>query len=790
MILIILGFVFGVWILQQQAVLPSLYLSPIAFLALLIASLLYHFRAPKYYQLPATFSAVVLLGYFYAACFATVRINDELPKSWQQKNIEVIGVVATMPEADSRSERFHFHVEQVLTHGAQVPKKVALRHYQSGTWYQASSTTDKTPIIKQAKFKVGERWQLTVRLKRPHTSYNPHGRDFEAWTFANNIRAVGSIRSKNGMYRLSSFVWQPSYMVEYCREQVGRRISQVLNNQSFAGVIRGLVVGDDSQIKRQDWDVYLRTGTNHLMSISGLHITMLAGLVFSVISFCWCRYPQLVSRMPTRQAATIGGAFVALLYACLAGLSVPTQRTLYMLMTFAVALLLNRRIPMSRVLAVALTVVVLLDPWAVIAPGFWLSFSAVAVITYTTVNRRSMRHWVIEAANTQWAVTLGLLPFLIVMFGQASVISPIANALAIPVISLLVVPLAILGALVPIDFILQAAQQILALCMFVLNWLAGAPFATWQQAAPPAWTFVFAVIGMLVLLLPRGFPQRWLGLLLMLPMIIVNKPELAQGDMKVTVLDVGQGLSVVLQTAKHAMVYDTGQWYSDDSDAASQVLLPFLRDHGIAQLDALIVSHDDSDHNGGVTTLLEQTPIKWLMSSYEIPQTGHQALKCYAGQKWHWDGVKFEVLYPNSTSYENEEVKDNNQSCVIKVTSRQGTLLLTGDIEEEAEQEVLKTQPYQLMSDVMVAPHHGSKTSSTKEFIKAVSAQHVIFTVGYLNRFKHPHPTVLSRYIESGAELYQSDHHGAITLDFIGDKPLNVTKARLANQKYWHDEYL
>jgi len=793
MIPITLGFVAGVWLLQQQPDLPPL-LSSLALLfpAMLITGLRY-FKAPSFFQVSVWLVAAMLAGFCYANFFATARINDALPKAWQQKNITIIGVVATMPERDMRNERFHFDVEQVLSHGATVPEKIALRYYHSSRWQQQSQVVENIQT-KPALFKVGQRWQLTVRLKRPHTNINPGGLDFEAWAFANQLRANGTIRSKSGMNKLADFVWQPAYIIEYCRQRVGNRISQVLAGQSYAGVVRGLVVGDDSQISRQDWDVYLRTGTNHLMSISGLHITMLAGLAFSLIGFCWRRFPSLVLLMPTRQAATIGGAFVALLYACLAGLSIPTQRTLYMLMTFAAALMLKQRIPMSRVLSVALLVVVLLDPWAVIAPGFWLSFSAVAVIAYATVNRLRIRHWLLEATNTQWAVTLGLLPFLIVMFGQASIVSPVANAIAIPVISLLVVPLAILGALIPIDFILYVSQWVLSLCMWVLNYLASLPFATWQQAAAPAWTFVIAMLGMLWLLLPKGWPQRWLGLLLMLPMIIISQPPLAKGEMKVTVLDVGQGLSVVVQTASHTMVYDTGQQYSQDAGAVSQVILPFLHRHGIQQLDALIVSHDDSDHNGGIKTLLAQVPTKWLASSYEIANKPQHLemhhLLCYAGQRWLWDGVRFEVLYPTVVSYQDADVKDNDRSCVIKVTSRYGSMLLTGDIEAEAEHLLLTSSRYQLASNVMVAPHHGSKTSSTPAFIKAVGAQHVVFTVGFLNRFKHPHPNVVSRYLESGAEQYQSDKHGAITLNFRASQPIQVTKARQENKKYWHDEYL
>lgn len=793
MVLTALGLALGAWVLQQQASLPSLLWLPVIAIGPSLLFVFRHSNTPRYARFFGTFISACLIGFFYAAIFAHSRLGDALPIDWEQKNIEIVGVVATMSEVTDRGERFHFDVEQVITPDVQVPRHIALTNYQENAWHYSMQQAGQTPLQRVAKFKAGERWKMTVRLKRPHTTYNPHGYDFEAWALAHRVRAIGSIRSKSKMQKLSDFVWRPSYLVEYGREKVGSRMFQVLANKPYAGVIRALVIGEDSQISPQDWDVYLRTGVNHLMSISGLHITMLAGLAFSLTTFLWCRFPRLVLKIPTRKAATIVGAFVALAYACLAGLSVPTQRTLYMLATFATALLLSKRVPMSRVLAIALVVVVLLDPWAVIAPGFWLSFSAVAIITYASVNRLKVRHWFTEAVNTQWSVTLGLLPLLILMFGQASIVSPMANAFAIPVISLLVVPLAIMGALIPFDFILHLSQWVLEICMQGLNWLASSPFATWQQASAPMCAIGLAILGTLWLLLPRGFPQRWLGLLMMLPMLLVVPEKLAEGEMKVTVLDVGQGLSVVVKTASHTMVYDTGQQYNEESDAGRMVIVPYLRSQGIKQLDALVISHDDNDHSGGATSVMTQMPIKWLASSYTIPEITKptpRQLRCYAGQKWIWDKVKFEVLYPMAESYQQADITDNNRSCVIKVSSRHGSVLLTGDIEKEAEEVLLKKQKYRLKSDALVVPHHGSKTSSTEPFIKAVGAKYIIFTVGYLNRFKHPKPQVVGRYLELKSTIYRSDHDGAVILDFKQRGHLQVNAWRLENAKYWHDKYL
>ncbi len=791
MIIIASGFAVGAWLLQQQATLPPTALLSITLIGALLvfSSVLHLFKQLKFSLFLRQLRFFVIagfLGFMYAAIFAQMQLHDALPKAWERQEVTVVGVVASLPQVSSGRERFRFDVEQVLNPQARVPKHILLSFYHANAWQKVAANTPQVTT-----FKAGQRWQLTVRLKRPHSNYNPHGYDFEAWALAENIRAIGYIRQQHTMQKVTDFVWRPSYVVEHWRERIGARMTKALQGKPYAGVIRALVIGDHSQIRAQDWEQYLRTGTNHLMSISGLHITMLAGLVFAVVRFCWGRFPLLVLYLPTRKAAIIGGALVALLYACLAGLSVPTQRTLYMLATFAVALLLNRHVAMSRVLATALLVVVLLDPWAVIAQGFWLSFSAVAFITFAAVNRLTVRHWLLEGIRTQWSVTLGLLPLLIIMFGQASIVSPVANALAIPIISLFVVPFAIFGALLPVEWILQFAHHILAPCMQGLAMLADSPLAIWQQAAAPVWTFVFALLGVVLLLLPRGFPQRWLGVVLLLPMLLVQPETLAVGSMQVAVLDVGQGLSVVVKTAKHVMVYDTGPAYNKEKNAGLSVVAPYLRGQGIRAINQLVISHDDNDHSGGAASLIEKTSVHAIMSSYQLDAVSASVQqRCYAGQHWAWDGVRFEVLYPALAGYQQADVKDNNRSCVIKVTSHYGSLLLTGDIEKQAERTLLLHQAAHLKSDVMIAPHHGSQTSSTTDFVHAVDAAHIVFTVGYLNRFRHPKSFVVQRYMDTGAQLFRSDQDGAIIIDFAQSAPIQINTWRAQHAKYWHDTHI
>jgi len=809
MVVIVLGVVLGAWALQQQASLPHalpLTLAWCVLLALNVGARWYLRRhglwISKYPRLITAskrgywFVIAALFGFTWASVLATYRLADALPSAWEQKNITLIGVVASLPEYTEHGQRFVFDVEQVLTPQAQVPKRISLSIYPP--YPSRTATTKSVESTPQAS--VGERWQWTVRLKRPHGVINPHGFDFEAWALSERIRATGAVRLKSDMRKLSTRVNHPRYWVDYARAKVASRITDVLADKPYAGVIRALVIGDDSQISRADWDIYMRTGTNHLMSISGLHITMLSGLVFALTYWLWRRYTRLLLRLPARKAAAVAGMIAALLYAALAGFSIPTQRTLYMLMTVTVMLWLDRPINMPKMLAIALLVVVVMDPWAVNAAGFWLSFGAVAVIAYAMGGRIGRPHWLMEAVKVQWVVTLGLLPLLVAMFGQFSLISPIANAFAIPVISFLVVPAAILGSLLPIDLSLQLSHAILSVTMAGLNWLSAMPLATWQQAAPSIWTLLLAMFGVIWWLLPRGVPMRWLGTVCMLPLFSPHANGLHAGDLRVTVLDVGQGLSVFVQTAQHTMLYDAGTRYDAQSDAGMRIVIPFLRAEGVGKLSGVALSHDDLDHSGGVASVVGQVPTAWLLSSLS-PQASllqqppfdtwpqQKKITCHAGQHWQWDQVRFEVLYPNIEQLQNITLKDNDKSCVIKITSRYGAVLLTGDIERGAESALIESAAERLNSDVLIVPHHGSKTSSTPAFIEAVGAQHVVMTNGYLNRFGHPKPVIEQRYLNHDAHIYRSDHDGAVQFAFQANQPMTVTPWRKVFPRYWHDRY-
>ena len=787
MIALALTFVLGAWVLQQLPALPH---PALALLLLPLASVTYLSRdfhaRPRWALHRLSFILLAFAaGFFWAATYAQVRLADHLPVEWERRDIEVIGVIAGLPQQSERGLRFEFDVERVLTPGAVVPSHISLSHYVNSYAGEADG-----PISGHALYRAGQRWQLTVRLKRPHGSLNPYGFDFEAWALERDIRASGYVRERGDRHLLQELVYGPSYLVERLREGVRDHMDAVLAERPYAGVLRALAIGDESGIRQADWQTFLRTGTNHLMSISGLHITMLAGLAYALTHVLWRRSAVLTLALPARKAATLAGVLVALSYALMAGFSIPTQRTLYMLAVFALALWLGRNISIARVLAYALLVVVLLDPWAVLAVGFWLSFGAVAVIAYALGGRLRSPHWLREAVTTQWAVTLGLMPLLLFMFQQVSIISPLANALAIPLISLVVVPLTLFGSIVPLDWILLLAHQVMHWCMLALEWLAGSTLSVWQQQAPPFWTLLLAIAGVLWVLLPRGLPLRWVGLVAVLPMFLIQAPRPAYGAMRAAVLDVGQGLAVVVSTRHHALLYDAGPRYSSQSDSGSRIIVPYLRAAGIAHLDAMLVSHDDTDHSGGAESVLSQLTVDRLLTSLppSQPLTAHPShVSCRTGQSWQWDGVRFDVIFPRSELQ--AKVKDNDRSCVLRITSQHGRLLIPGDIERGVELELLDSE-YALQSDVLIAPHHGSKTSSSRSFVEAVNPGAVVFTAGYLNRFRHPHPEVLRRYEDIGSHLYRSDLDGAVLIDFGPGHGMTFTRWRQHARRYWHQKFV
>jgi competence protein ComEC len=787
----ILGFVTGVAYLQTAATLPSTKLQAACAAAatLLVLTCACTLRHPTA-RIATIASAGLLTGYAWAALLAQTTLASSLETRDEGRDLHIVGIVETLPYRFDQGVRFDFRVERSLDAGVRVPPHVALSWY-AGLHGARQAVGDVQP---------GQRWQLTVRLQRPHGNANPGGFDYEAWLLEQGVRATGYVRAGDDNRQLDAFVPSPGVLVERARAALRARILNALEGRTYAGVIVALVIGDQRGIDQADWQIFNRTGIGHLISISGLHITMIAGLAAWSVSALWRRSfftnARLPLRLPAQKAAALTGAVVALLYVLLAGFGVPAQRTLYMLTVVALALWMGRLAAVSHVLCTALGVVVLLDPWAVLWPGFWLSFGAVAVIVFAGHGRigpppSGPRGTLLLAGRTQWAVTAGLVPLTLLLFGQVSVVSPLANAVAIPLVSFVVTPLALAGGLTPGppgDWLLLLAHWAVEMLAALLRLMSGWPGAVWRAPAPQAWVFVLGLFGTLWMLMPRGWPHRWAGAVALLPMLVQLPDHPRAGTFRVTAFDVGQGMALLVETERHRLLYDTGPGYAPGADAGTRVLLPYLRMRGIGELDGMVISHSDTDHTGGALAVLGEQDIGWVASSlaegHPIARAARRHLHCAAGQHWEWDGVRFEMLHPAASSYAEHGMKANARSCALRITNGHKAILLAGDIEAAQETRLVLDGAERLRADVLLAPHHGSGTSSTHAFLQAVSPSVGVFQVGWRNRYHHPKAEVYARYGEFGIRRIRTDEAGAVTLDF--GTAVEAASWRAERARYWH----
>jgi len=800
----VVGFVAGAALLQNQAELPAAEILLLLVFMGMLAGLYTRRLKTAPWRIAALAISGSVVGFAWAGLMAQYHLSTELPKDWEGRDITLIGTIDSLPYYFEQGVRFNFAVERVVAaegSAPEVPDRLAL------SWYSAFRPDELQAV---GKVRPGERWQLTVRLRRPHGNANPYGFDYEVWLLEQNLRATGYVRpdrrSALKNEKLENFVPGFRNMVERARAWLRDTIHEALPGKPYAGVIVALVIGDQRAVSQSDWKVFNRTGIGHLISISGLHITMIASLFGAVVLALWRRSfftrAELPLLLPAQKAAALAGVTMALVYVMLAGFGVPAQRTLYMLTVVAAALWFGRITLVSHVLCAALGVVVILDPWAVLWPGFWLSFGAVTLILYASTGRARMRAdassfaartWlagVHTAARTQYVVTLGLIPLTMLLFGQFSLVSPIANAIAIPLISFLVTPLSLLGSVLPqplAAWVLGIAHWLVEWLAGILHWLSDSPLAVWSAPIPAWWMFLAAVLGILWLLAPAGWPVRWLGAAGLLPLFLNTPAHPGAGEMWVTAFDVGQGMALLVETEHRRLLYDTGPAYSSESDGGNRVILPYLRARGITKLDAMIVSHSDNDHSGGALSILDEIKVASVYSSlphdHAIVTRSDAHHRCEAGQSWSWDTIRFEMLHPRVDSYESVKWKPNTRSCTLKITLGDHAILLPGDIEAAQEAELVETAREQLRASVLLAPHHGSGTSSTPAFLNAVQPEIALFQVGYRNRYRHPKSEVFERYGRLGVRRIRTDESGAVSMHF--GTGIEVREFRSEHARYW-----
>lgn len=693
-----------------------------------------------------------LLGVAWAAGSAQVALDDRLPVELDGQTLWLQGQVVGLPEQGGGVVRFY--LERAESRRARLPQRLRL------SWYGAPALA------------AGEVWRLAVNLKRPRGLVNPHAFDYEAWLTARRIGATGTVKAGE---RLSMAGGPASW-----RDSLRSRLLAV-EARGRQGALAALVLGDGSGLDDADWQILQATGTVHLLVISGQHVMLLGGLLYALVLglFRLGWWPRQWPWLPCACSLAMLGA---LAYGLLAGFEVPVQRACAML---AVVLLWRwrfRHLGIWSPLLVALTLVLLWEPLASLQPGFWLSFAAVALLAWCFSGRLGVPGGWRVLVRAQWAMALGLLPLLLALGLPVSLGGPLANLVAVPWVSIGVVPLALLGTLLlPLPWIgsslLWLAGAQLELLFALLAWLAELT-PVWQFAAAPWWAVVLGLAGVLLVLSPRGLPLRLCGALMLLPLLCPPLPRLPAGLAEVHQLDVGQGLAVLVRTRSHALLYDAGP-ASRGFDSGDKVVLPVLRGLGVRGLDLLLLSHADQDHAGGAAALLAGLPVRRLLSGEaQALRLSRPAEECRDGERWQWDGVHF-----STWRWEGAD-NPNDGSCLLLIEARGERLLLTGDIGVAGERQ-LQLSGRDLRADWLLAPHHGSRSSSSAAFVAAVAPRAVLLSRAWHNPFGHPHAAVLARYRQAGARIYDSARHGALRL-LLGSH--GRAEAARAQARFWREK--
>lgn len=747
------------------------------------------FFSQKHIKIITTTTTFFLCGFIWANFYSNRLLSWELPPGLENKNIVIEGYIASLPKTDFKHTSFIFEViPQTLSNNHQVnnsnnitninfykiPKNKFLLN-----WY---TDYPQYPLLK-----VGDYWHLHVKLKRPHSTYNPGEFDYEAYLLQNQIRVTGYVVSKNDNKCIKSLWYH--HPIDRARQKLAEKIRTSLANRPYTDFIIALLVGDQNNIEVSKWQVLRRTGTIHFLIIAGLHIGFIASFMFFVGKFLWKLIPSLCLTIPAQKFGAILALLSSVIYSTLAGFSIPTQRALIMVSMFMSGILLNRNINGYTALLIALFCVLLFNPLAPFTSGFWLSFAAVFFIIYALQGRLKAKNKLYRYCKLQWALTIGLAPLTLALFQQTPIVSFLGNSVAVPWIGFIVIPLVFLGGCTILfweklgQLILIFACKAISIIWIWLEWLASLPIASFEHAINNFWILAASLIGILLILAPRGWPNRCLGCMCLAPLFFYTPPNPNYGEAWFTLLDVGQGLASVIRTQNHTLIYDTGPKFFDNSDTGDRIILPFLHHLSINKVDMLVVSHGDEDHSGGAKTILNNIPVTQFITSVPEFFAPYPATHCYAEQNWQWDGVNFIVLHPQK---KDNEFSGNNASCVLRVSTGSKSVLLTGDIEKSAEFEIVKNFGSMLQSSILVAPHHGSDTSSSLEFINAVQPEYVLFATGYLNRFHFPSTFTVTNYLQNHVKTVNSAYTGAITFKFNEKSTqLNPKSYRETNKHFW-----
>lgn len=709
-------------------------------------------------------------GFALTGLHAAYALSIQLPASLEKHETVVTGWIVDLPQHEPRRTRFLFEVD---AEGAKQPelRGRTLRL----AWYDDEHREDAPHP--RFGLKAGQRWSLPVRLRAPRGLRNPGGADAEKFAVAQRLTATGYVYAPEMAKRLS-----PARGLEAWREAMSGRIANGAASPS-SRFVQALALGDTRALSDSDWETLRANGLTHLIAISGFHVGLVAGFFALIVRGVWWLWPGLARRWPAPMAAAVAAVAGAAMYAAVAGFALPTLRTVLMIAVVAAARAWRRPTGASQALALAAIAVTLMDPLAVTGAGFWLSFLGVAWLLWCLPHGggNPLREFV----SAQGVATLGLLPPSAVLFGQASLAGPLANLVAVPWWSLVVVPLSLLGLLLEAlhpgagTFAWRLAAWCFDCSWPLFEWLARSGLALWWLPEPRWFALPLALAGAFWLLLPRGTPGKWLALLLWLPLLWPDRGIPRNGEVELLVIDVGQGLSVLVRTQQHNLLYDMGPAVRDGFDAGERAVVPALHALGVRRLDRAVISHGDNDHAGGFQAVRTQLPVASLFAPEDVGLPVPSAA-CVAGQRWNWDGVEFRFLHPPP----HFPYLANESSCVLRIESAHGTVLLTGDIGEVIERDLVRIHAHQLKADVVLVAHHGSAGSSDPAFVEATRPRFALVSSGHGNRFGHPRPDVLARWQRAGAQTFDTSASGALRVRLEASS-LGVETRRGAQPRWW-----
>jgi len=755
-------FLLGVLTLVQFRELPSTL--PVVITALGLCLIAGYTRYLRYFSW-------YFSGFLWAYIVATMLLNQQLKPELETRESIIQGQVVSLPVPSDYSLQFDFQIEKLSfdnTLQSGGPLKVRLQ------WYAPYPDLVAGQVLK-----------LAVSLRRPHGFMNRNGFAYEAWLFQQRIRATGYV------HRIinDSKPNDTPFSFDLIRHFLQRRLVEAMNNSTYTGLILALAIGDQSVIEKKYWQILTTTGTGHLISISGLHIGLVATLVYFLVRWSWPLWPSACLILPAQRMASLMSLLAAIAYGGLAGFSLPVLRSLVMIAAFVLPGLSNRQFATADSFALALLVILILDPLAVLSSSFWLSFGAVLIILAIPVVMQPLQkpttfsRWL----TIQLYIFVGLIPVVSVWFFQFSPVSLLVNGFAIPWVSFLTVPLVLSGTILlpfhePLaSILLLSAARSLDMIWPLLEYLSVHNAILFSVPDASFLILVAALFGVVLMFLPPAMPARWTGLLWLLPLFFPQLSLPDKGYFDAVVLDVGQGLSVLIRTRNHVLLYDTGPGSSTGFNAGWAVIVPYLRSYGIHKIDRIVQSHGDNDHIGGLQDVLQAIEVSSVLTSVPEKVNSDWVTKCQAGQRWIWDSVQFEVLGPDRQ----DTFTGNNASCVLKVGKGRQSILIPGDIEKKAELSLLTRNNIVPGSQILISPHHGSLTSSTPDLVRAVAPDNVIISAGFLNRYRLPKQDIIDRYQQSGSKTINTAYAGAVSIQF-NENGFTIETERDKSSRFWN----